>query len=536
MHQPTTKSAVLPQRARWLLRGLATALMAAALALIGQPAPTPVNAAFPGANGKVVFQSIRGGAANTDVYVMNNDGSGQVRLTTSEASDSNPRWSPDGTKIAFSSNRDVNFEIYVMNSDGSAQTNLTNNVGQDFTPNWSWDGSKIVFASIRDGASTTDVYVMNSDGSGLARLTDHPGSDGSPHWSPDGAKILFVSSRDGNNEIYIMNSDGTVQTNLTNSPASDLFPNWSPDGAKIAFASNREFCAPPCDPRGDFEIHVMNRDGTGVTRVTNVPGADVEPAWSPDGAKIMFASSRNGDYEIYVMNADGSGQTNLSNNSPANDQNPDWQPIANSPPTANAGSHQTVECTSHAGALVTLNGAASDPDGDVLSFVWKEGSTVLGSGAVLTVTLPRGSHTVTLTVDDGKGGTASDDVLITVADTTPPSLNVSLSPNVLWPPEHQLVEINASIAVSDTCDPSPSIVLLSVVSNEADNGVADGNTDNDVQGVTAGTDDRSFQVRAERSAVGSGRVYTATYRATDASGNSAEVSATVVVPLNQSGP
>ena len=117
------------------------------------------------------------------------------------------------------------------------------------------------------------------------------------------SRIAFVSKRDGNWEIYVMNADGTAKTNLTNHPAFDSYPTWSPDGSKIAFYSDRE---------GDNNIYVMNSDGSGQTRLTSDPGDDITPSWSPDGAEIAFISSRSGTSNLWVMKADGSEPRNLT--------------------------------------------------------------------------------------------------------------------------------------------------------------------------------------------------------------------------------
>jgi WD40 repeat protein len=129
-------------------------------------------------------------------------------------------------------------------------------------------------------------------------------------------KLAFGSNRDGNFEIYVMNADGSGVTRLTNDAASDGAPAWSPDSSKLAFASDRD---------GNIEIYVMNADGSGVARLTDNAAFDSQPAWSPDGSKLAFASGRDGNEEIYVMNADGSGQTNLTNNA-ALDDSPAWSP------------------------------------------------------------------------------------------------------------------------------------------------------------------------------------------------------------------
>lgn len=138
---------------------------------------------------------------------------------------------------------------------------------------------------------------------------------------PMGPKIAFETVRDGNYEIYLMNPDGSEQTNLTRHPAWDAAPAWSPDGKRIAFVSDRD---------GDEEIYVMNRDGTGIVQLTfNQEALDGWPTWSPDGTQIAFQSDRNTGlkprFEIYVMNADGSGQVALTND-PTHDRWPAWSP------------------------------------------------------------------------------------------------------------------------------------------------------------------------------------------------------------------
>ena len=129
-------------------------------------------------------------------------------------------------------------------------------------------------------------------------------------------KIAFTSTRDGNYEIYVMNADGTEQTRLTNNDADDFDPFYSVDGKKIVFWTNRD---------GNYEIYVMNADGTEQTRLTNNVYSDEQPSWSPDGKKIAFPSNRDGNLEIYVMNADGTEQTRLTYNNAADEQ-PRWSP------------------------------------------------------------------------------------------------------------------------------------------------------------------------------------------------------------------
>ena len=244
---------------------------------------------------------------NGDIYLLNVDdalqGAGakaMKRLTTSPAEDFDPTWSPDGSQIAFRSQRDGNDEIYLMNADGTCQVNLTNNPLSDWSPAWSPDGTRIAFARFYDNNAFTDVTVMNADGSGRQRLTTSSGEY--PAWSPDGTHIAFSSARDGNYEIYVMNADGSGQTRLTNNPAYDMSPVWSPDGMRIAFDTQRDYFPPQENGIGlEFEIHVMNADGSDDTRLTYNREEDRFPTWAPD-RKIVF--SRNG--LLWMMNADGS--------------------------------------------------------------------------------------------------------------------------------------------------------------------------------------------------------------------------------------
>lgn len=203
----------------------------------------------------------------------------------------------------------------------------------------------------------------------------------------------------------------------------------------------------------------------------------------------------------------------------------------NLPPHADAGPDQELECE---GVLteVTLDGSmSSDPDGDVLTFTWT-GPFGTAEGEVVTVELPVGTHEITLNVDDGRGRFDVDTTVVTIQDTGAPELHVTLVPDRLWPPNHQLVEIEAVIEAHD-CSGIEAVELVSITSNEPDDGPGQGKHADDIQGADLLTDDRSFYLRAERSGRGTGRVYTVTYRATDITGLATETTAEVVVPHDQ---
>jgi hypothetical protein len=267
---------------------------------------------------RIAFESQRDG--NSEIYVMNPDGSNQTRLTRNPALDTDPDWSPDRRKLVFHSDRDGDFEIYVMNADGTGLKQLTSNPSTDRNATWSPDGKKIAFETYRHGTGA-EIYLMNADGTGLKRLTDNQVDDFDAAWSPAGTQIAFARGpEDGNQEIYAMNADGSGQTNLTRTTqAREFNPAWSPDGTHIAFHSNRD--------QGNWEIYVMKPDGSAQTRITDNCCRDLNPVWSPDGKKIAFQTDRDDKvtdtFEIYVMNADGRTPTRLTNNS-VTDQVPDW--------------------------------------------------------------------------------------------------------------------------------------------------------------------------------------------------------------------
>jgi hypothetical protein len=209
------------------------------------------------------------------------------------------------------------------------------------------------------------------------------------------------------------------------------------------------------------------------------------------------------------------------------------------PPVANAGPDQTVECTGSSQAVVHLDGAAStDPNNDITLYEWFEnfgtsGQALLGTGKELGVSLGLGTHTITLRVTDATGKTSTDEVVIRVVDTTPPIVNAQPSPSTLWPPNHKMVDVHATVRV-DECGPY-TVSLVSVTSSEPDNGTGDGDTAGDIQGVELGTADYDFQLRAERSGGGPGRVYTVVYKVVDAVGLETTVTSLITVPHDQGG-
>jgi Tol biopolymer transport system component len=192
------------------------------------------------------------------------------------------------------------------------------------------ENGRIAFASDRRAGEDLDIWSMRPTGDNPVNLTaDSEADEFGPSWRPDGRKVAFMSNRvtatnpEGDFEIYLMNANGSGVRQLTANGFDDEFPSWSPDGRNLVF--QRDF--DPVIGQVDYDLFTMKADGTHQRNLTRSPGINDQDAdWSPDGRRIAFATDRDENFEIYTMRADGSRQVNRTQH-PGVDIQPDWQPL-----------------------------------------------------------------------------------------------------------------------------------------------------------------------------------------------------------------
>lgn len=288
---------------------------------------------------KLIFQAKREGMGCDQIFTMNIDGSDQKMVSTGKGRTTCSFFMKKGKRIIYASthlgdpecppNPDFSkgyvwavypdYDLFTAKPDGTDVKRLTFEPGYDAEATLSPDGKKIVFTSTRDG--DLDIYVMDSDGKNVKRLTDKLGYDGGPFFSPDGKKIVYRSYhpktdaekeryRDrlandliepNNFELWMMDSDGSNKKKITDLGDASFAPYFHPNGKKIIFSSNHL----AKDPRKrNFDLLMVNIDGTGLEQITTFESFDGFPMFSPDGKKLVFASNRNaekeGDTNVFI--------------------------------------------------------------------------------------------------------------------------------------------------------------------------------------------------------------------------------------------
>ncbi len=282
---------------------------------------------------KLIFQSNRSGYNCDKIWIMNTDGSDKHMVSPDHGAHTCSFFFPDNQRIIFSSTSHLPgdcppkpnlpqvaghvwplypYDIFIGKSDGSNMERITDNPGYDAEPIISTDGKKVVFGSQRDG--DFDIYIMDSDGLNVRRLTDRVGYDGGPWFSPDGNSIVWRAWYPETDEekalwhdcmennyivpvpldLWVMDTDGSNKRKILHNKATNFAPSWHPDGKRIIFSSNMDDWRDDIQRFGhNFELYLIDADGSGLERLTYNTVFDGFPMFSPDGKKLAFASNRN---------------------------------------------------------------------------------------------------------------------------------------------------------------------------------------------------------------------------------------------------
>jgi actin-like ATPase involved in cell morphogenesis/cytoskeletal protein RodZ len=285
----------------------------------------PVSAR-PAADDVILFGSLHEGTTGWDIDAIGADGAPARPVIATPGTEFLPAWSPDRGSFAYSrpGASGTAWELTLATAEGKDSVVATDELRAETRAAWSPDGTMLAFESERGGA--VDMYLLNLQDGQLIQVTDDEAFEGDPGWSPDGQQIVFWRAAGaagtgpaqagegrhlyklqiGGSNLLVPGGPDPVVTQLTDGEGEDWVPSFSPDGATILFASLRD---------GNYDVYSIPASGGDTTRLTDDPNVDTEPAWSPDGRRFVFRSQRDGDAdaELYVANADGSDQRRLSN-------------------------------------------------------------------------------------------------------------------------------------------------------------------------------------------------------------------------------
>jgi len=245
---------------------------------------------------------MKNGRGRKQVMAMGFDGTSLRSLSRNRSINILPAWSPDGSRVAYTSYMRANPDLYIGKAGGGRPVRISRHPGMNTGATWSPDGQRLALTLSRDGQP--EIYVISArTGRVLKRLTNNRFIDTSPAWSPDGREIAFVSNREGGPQIFVMNAeDGSNVRRVSLNGDYNTTPTWSPVKGQrvVAYTTRAE--------NGRYDIVTLDLSTNKYTRITQGQGNNEEPSFSPNGRAIAFSSRRKGGSGIYIASADGTGR------------------------------------------------------------------------------------------------------------------------------------------------------------------------------------------------------------------------------------
>ncbi len=248
---------------------------------------------------KVAYISEQTG--NKELYLMDIDGHGAVRLTDHRSIVLNPDFSSRSKELIFTSYRQENPDLFRKEVYTGQESRLSFQLGLNISGRYSPDGRQIALTLSKDG--NAELYLMGTNGTLLKRLTNHYAIDVDPSWSPDGNRIAFVSDRLGNPHIFIVDIHTREVRRLTYDGRYNATPAWNPKNERIVFSRMED---------GTFNLFTINVDGTEERQITFGPASKEHPRWSPDGRFLVYSHDDGRGKTLWMMRADGSGARRIA--------------------------------------------------------------------------------------------------------------------------------------------------------------------------------------------------------------------------------
>jgi Tol biopolymer transport system component len=219
--------------------------------------------------------------------------------------------------LAFASTRAGNTDIFVLKEGAASETQITSSLWRDTDPVWSPHSNRLAYATLSPDSATALITIVSAEGDSLATI----GSPGThteyPAWAPSQDRLAFASDMSGNYELYVVNVNGSGLVRLTNTPENELRPAWSPDGTQLVYDVD------VADTSVKRDLFIMNADGSGVRPVITGGKYNFHATWSPDGSSLAFVSQRDGNEEVYVTGVNHASLIRISSNG-MDDGSPVW--------------------------------------------------------------------------------------------------------------------------------------------------------------------------------------------------------------------